>query len=74
MEERKVENFTKGDKCIKLTRVWVGGVSLKQDSGGSIAEWAIHHVGVASDPANVSHTRIHVSRSVVKHILQWTKN
>ena len=43
--------------------------TLKQDSGGSIAERAVHHVGVASDPANVSNTCIHITRTVVKHVL-----
>ena len=57
--------------CVFLTRVRVGGYTLKEDSGGSIAERTIDHVGVASDPANVSHTGIHISRSIVKHILQW---
>ena len=57
--------------CIHVqTRVGVGRMALKEDSGGSITERTIHHVGVASDPANVSHTCIHISRSVVKHILQ----
>ena len=44
-------------------------MGLKKDSGGSIAERTIDHIRVASDPANVSHTCIHISRSVVKHIL-----
>ena len=26
---------------------------------------------MTSDPTNVSHTRIHISRSIVKHILQY---
>ena len=46
-------------------------MGLKEDSGGSITQRTIHHVGVASDPANVSHTCINVSRSIVKHILQY---
>ena len=45
-------------------------MGLKEDGSGSIAERAIHHVGVASDPANVCHTCIHISRPIVKHILQ----
>ena len=53
-----------------LTWVWVHGHTLKEDRGGSIAERAVNHAGVASDPANVSHTRKHVSRTVVKDQLQ----
>ena len=52
-----------------LTRVRVGRVGLKKDGGSSVTERTIDDVGVASDPANVSHTGIHISRSIVKHIL-----
>ena len=51
---------------LALTWVWVHGHTLKKDRGGSIAERAVNHAGVASDPANVSHTRKDVSRTVVK--------
>ncbi len=53
------------------TWVWVGGVALKEHSGATIAEWAIHHVGVACDPTNVCHTRKYIIllRVVVKGVL-----
>ena len=50
---------------------WVGihGVALKENSGSSIAEGAVDHVRVSSDPANVCHTGKNVSRMVVEYIL-----
>ena len=55
-----------------LTRIGVGGVTLKEHSGSSITERPVHHVGVASDPANVRHTSKYVTilRMIVKYILQ----
>ena len=53
-----------------LTRIGESGDALKEDRGASIAEWAVHHVGVSCDPTNVSHTRKHLRlRMVVKGIL-----
>lgn len=51
------------------TWVWVHRCALKQDSGGTIAQWAVHHVAVSRDPANVRHAAKHVSVLVVKHVL-----
>ena len=59
-----------GIQLRSLTGVRVRRVALKQDGGGSIAERTIHHIRMTSDPTNVSHTRIHISRAIVKHILK----
>ena len=45
-------------------------MALKQYGGSSIAERSVDNVGVASNPANVSHTGKDVTGSVVKHVLQ----
>ena len=57
---------------VKHTRVRIDGGTLKQYTGGTIGERTIDHIGVTSDPANVSHTCIDISRTVVKHIL-WAE-
>ena len=54
------------------TGVRVDRGTLKQHSGSSVAERTIDHIGMASNPANVSHTCIDISRTVVKHIL-WAE-
>ena len=56
-----------------LTWVWVYRYALKEHTGGSIAEWSIHNIGVSRDPANVCHTAKYVSLIVVKHKLQHTQ-
>ena len=55
------------------TWIWICWDALKQYSGCSITQRTIHHVRVSSDPTNVSHTCIHISRLIVKHILHITQ-
>lgn len=52
-----------------LTWVGVHRCALKQDSGGAVAQRAVHHIAVSCDPADVRHTAKHVAVPVVKDVL-----
>ena len=52
-----------------LTCIRIGWSALKQYSSGSIAERAVDHITVPSDPTNVSNTSIDLTRLVVKVVL-----
>ncbi len=55
---------------VLITLGWVcWSTALKKDGRGTIAQGTVHHVGVASDPPQVSNTSKYVSRLIVKHIL-----
>ena len=61
--------------CIfKHTCVRIGCGPFEEDSGGSIAEWAVHHIGVSSDPSQYGHTSKHIAFLVVKDVLQEGQN
>ena len=44
--------------------------ALKKDCGAAIAEWAVDHIGVPRDPADVCHAAKDVPVLVVEHVLQ----
>ena len=48
---------------------WVDGCRLEDDGGDTVEEWAVGDVGVASDPANVSHTAEDVAGVDIEDIL-----
>lgn len=56
-------------RVTSLTRVRIDRSALKKDSGTTIAEGAVDHIGVSRDPADVCHTAKDVPVLVVKHIL-----
>ena len=55
------------------TWVWVQGVALKENGGSSVAEGAVDHVRVSSNPADVCHTGKDVSGVIVEYILDETQ-
>lgn len=52
------------------TWVWVHRCALKQDGGGTIAQWAVNHIAVSCYPADVCHAAKHVTILVVEDILK----
>lgn len=52
-----------------LTWVGVHRCALKEDSGGAVAQWAIHHIAVSCDPADIRYTAEHVAVPVIKDVL-----
>ena len=56
--------------CDKLTWVWVYSCAVKEQCGGSIAEWTIYDIAVTSNPSNVSNTGKNLTRLIVKIVLQ----
>lgn len=53
-----------------LTWVGVHRRTFKQDSGGAVAQRAVHYVAVTCDPADVGHAAKHVAVLVVEYILR----
>lgn len=51
------------------TWIRVGGSALVEESGGTVCQGTVHNIGVASDPADVSHTAEDITVSVVEHVL-----
>lgn len=58
-----------GSRVTSLTRVRIDRSTLKKDSGTTIAEGAIDHIGVSCDPADVCHTAKDVPVVIVEHVL-----
>ena len=52
-----------------LTTIRVSSSALKENSSAPIAEWSIHHIGMTSDPAEVSNTCKDFSSLIVKYTL-----
>ena len=48
-------------------------MALKENTGSSITERAVDHIGVASDPTDVCHTCKYVTRAEVEYILSREK-
>ena len=51
------------------TMIWVYGGTFKEHSGGTITQWSVYNIGVASYPTDISYTGIDITGSVVKHQL-----
>ena len=41
-------------------RMWIGRYAFKHHSSGTIQQWAIDDVGVASNPSTVSHAAVYI--------------
>jgi len=49
--------------------MWINGSALEEESRHSIGQRSVNDVGVASDPANVSHTAKEIARMAIEHQL-----
>ena len=61
-------------KSCTRTRVWICRYALKHYGGSSVAEGAVDHVRVSSDPADVCHTGKDVFGVIVEYVLDETQS